>query len=461
MLALSGEPDGDGRIRKSLDYLLRELSPRTAAASLSYGLLGLTAHERAPQNAQAWLEIAYRRTIGREPAPYRLALLALAALGDRCPLIPIAATRPEPIETRRMTSIAPSSSNPAAAPPAPPGAFDRRALLIGGAVALGGLTAIPFYRRLFGKKASVFIARGQRYEGPLAQTIRDGLLATGFNPLEIAGKRVLLKPNLVEPNRKSPQMTTHPAMVVAAAEVFRNWGATVIVGEGPGHVRDTELALEESNMLEALDVAGVEFADLNYEEVAWTPNAGRASRLPGFFFPKSVATADLIVSMPKMKTHHWVGFTASMKNLYGTIPGIKYGWPKNVLHHAGIPETVFDINASLPKTVAIVDGIVCMEGDGPIMGTAKSLGLVIVGTNPTAVDATVARVMGLEPKRVQYLQLSAERLGPIDERSIEQRGEAWREVASPFQMIDEPQLRGLQKNPGMLISSAAKSRPVV
>ena len=54
--------------------------------------------------------------------------------------------------------------------------------------------------------------------------------------------------------------------------------------------------------------------------------------------------ADFVVSMPKLKTHHWVGMTASMKNFYGVLPGIKYGWPKNVLHHNGIPETVADIN---------------------------------------------------------------------------------------------------------------------
>ena len=289
-----------------------------------------------------------------------------------------------------------------------PGRSPRRTqpprCLIGSGAAVAGVAALPIVRHALAKRGAAFIARGQRYDGPLEQTIRDGLLATGFEPARIAGKRVLLKPNLVEPTRKSPQMTTHPAMVVAAAAVFRRWGATVIVGEGPGHVRDTEMALDESRMQPALDGAGLAFADLNYEEVGWIANAGRASKLAGFWFPRTVLEADLIVSMPKIKTHHWVGFTASMKNLYGTIPGIKYGWPKNVLHHAGIPETVFDINASLPKTIAIVDGIVCMEGDGPIMGTAKRLGLVIVGTNPTAVDATVARLMGLAPERVSYLR---------------------------------------------------------
>ncbi len=87
IMALAGESDRDGRIARSLDYLTRELTPRTAAASLAYGLLGLAAHGRLPQDSQAWLEIAYRRTVASEPAPYRFALLALAALGDRCPLI--------------------------------------------------------------------------------------------------------------------------------------------------------------------------------------------------------------------------------------------------------------------------------------------------------------------------------------------------------------------------------------
>ena len=295
---------------------------------------------------------------------------------------------------------------------------------------------------------SVFIASGQRYDGPLVQTIRDGLLATGLDPAEIRGKRVLLKPNLVEPTKKSPHMTTNPAMVLAAAEVFRQWDATVTVGEGPGHVRDTELALVESRMLEALDAADLAFADLNYEEVRFVENARRTSKLDGFYFPRSVVEADLVVSMPKMKTHHWVGVTASMKNLYGVIPGIKYGWPKNVLHHAGIPETVFDINASLPKAIAIVDGIVCMEGDGPIMGSPKQMGLVIVGTNPTAVDATVARLMDVDPKQIHYLHLAAGRLGPIEDRRIEQRGEPWRPLVQRFEILDVPHLRPLRRKVG-------------
>ncbi|MBN1851517.1 MAG: DUF362 domain-containing protein [Pirellulales bacterium] len=322
--------------------------------------------------------------------------------------------------------------------------IDRRTLLILGGVGMAGLVAAPIIHRAVRPRATSFVARNQHYDGPLATTIRDGILACDFEPDTIRGKRVLLKPNLVEPCRNRPHMTTHPAMVVAAAEVFASWGADVIVGEAPGHVRDTEMALIESGLGEALNEMNIPFADLNYEEVQWVPNRGKRSTLEGLYLPRSVASADLIVSMPKLKTHHWMGMTASTKNLYGVLPGIQYGWPKNVLHLKGIPQTVVDIAASVPKTLAIIDGIDCMEGDGPILGTKKSMGLVAVGTNTIAADATVARIMGLVPERISYLALAADDLGPINERRIEQRGEAWQPLVDPFAVLDEPHLRSLQ-----------------
>ena len=330
--------------------------------------------------------------------------------------------------------------------------IDRRTLLVTGGVAVAALTAVPWLRQLGQRPENVFIACGQKYDGPLASTIRDGLLASGVDPLAFADKRVMLKPNMVEPSRKIAHMTTHPAVVAAAAEVFLSWGATVAIGEAPGHVRDTEMALAESGIVDAIHDTRSRFADLNYEAVAWQPNRGGRSKLPGFWFPQTIVEADYVVSLPKMKTHHWMGLTASMKNLYGVLPGIVYGWPKNVLHQHGIAETVFDINASLPSLLAIVDGIDCMEGDGPIMGSLKSMGLIVVGTNLPAVDATVARIMGLPPERIPYLQLAENRLGPLDEFRITQRGDNWRDVASPFKILDAPHLRKMLGTGGPLVT---------
>ena len=329
----------------------------------------------------------------------------------------------------------------------------RRAVLALGGAAMACAAGAKTVQWATAPSAEAFVARNQKYEHGLETTIRDGLLACGFQPAQFDGKRVLLKPNLVEPSREIPHMTTHPAMIVAAGEVFRHWGATVRVGEAPGHVRDTEMALVESGVGEALQDANLVFADLNYEQVGYRRNRGRYSPLKGIYFPRNVLEADYVVSMPKLKTHHWVGLTCSMKNFYGVLPGIKYGWPKNVLHHNGIPQTVADINATLPSTLAIVDGIECMEGDGPILGSAKHMGLVLVGSNLPAVDATAARIIGLLPERISYLQLVADRIGPIADNRILQRGERWQESANAFKILDEPHLRHLRATPfGPLVS---------
>src|SRR5262245_53804111 len=142
--------------------------------------------------------------------------------------------------------------------------LDRRTLLVTGGVAAAGLAAVPWLRKWARPQANVFVARNQKYDGPLAATIRDGLLAAGANPVDFALKRVMLKPNMVEPSRRIAHMTTHPAVVAAAAEVFRGWGATVAIGEAPGHVRDTEMALAESGIVEAIADTNSSFADLNY-----------------------------------------------------------------------------------------------------------------------------------------------------------------------------------------------------
>jgi uncharacterized protein (DUF362 family) len=124
-----------------------------------------------------------------------------------------------------------------------------------------------------------------------------------------------------------------------------------------------------------------------------------------------------------------------------------------VLHHNGIPETVVDINCTLPRTLGIIDAIDCMEGDGPILGSKKAVGLVLVGSNVTALDATAARIMGLDPRRISYLNQAEHRLGPLDERLIQQRGETWQSVATRFQLLDLEHLRGLRADAsGALVS---------
>lgn len=323
----------------------------------------------------------------------------------------------------------------------------RRSLLVGaGAVVAAGWGGKLLYDHdERAQRANVFVARADSYQTNLADVLRRGLTELGLGPAWATGRSVLLKPNLVEPTRKAPQVNTHPAVVLAAAEVFRRWGAReVIVAEGQGHCRDTDWVLDQSGLGRALADAKLDFVDLNHDEVVLVPNRMRFTRLRQLGLPEALRRADIVVSMPKLKTHHWAGVTLSMKNLFGVMPGIYYGWPKNVLHHAGIPESILDITATVRPHLAIVDGVVGMEGDGPIMGTAKQVGVLVMGTNLPAVDATATRLMGIDPWRIPYLAAASGRLGPIAERHIAQRGESIAAAAQPFTLIDALQkaLRG-------------------
>jgi len=331
----------------------------------------------------------------------------------------------------------------------PVNGLTRRQLLLAGAVgvAMGsGLLLVP--KRLFRmpQHAETFVAKVADYQLDIADAITRGIRELGVRPEELRGKRILLKPNLVETASGAPHINTHPLVLRGAIEAFLRLGASaVMVAEGPGHRRDTLAVYEESGLADVLTEDRIPFHDLNYITGYDLPNAGRQSRLKTLTFPGLFQEVDWIVSVAKMKTHHWAGVTLSMKNLFGVMPGIYYGWPKNVLHHAGIENAILDINATLKPHFAIVDGIVGMEGDGPIMGDPKKVGVLVMGRNLAAVDATCCRIMGIDPYQVSYLERADNWLGPISERAIEQRGDLIASVRTNFNLIEAiPAHRGLR-----------------
>jgi uncharacterized protein (DUF362 family) len=150
---------------------------------------------------------------------------------------------------------------------------------------------------------------------------------------------------------------------------------------------------------------------------------------------RTVLGADVLISLPKLKMHHWAGVTLSLKNLFGTLPGTCYGWPKNELHWRGIPNSIIDIALTQTPHLAIVDGIVGMEGDGPLNGQARHMGALIMGIDLVAVDATCCRLIGLPPERVPTLMMGAfKKLGRINEAEIPQLGEPIAKLAQVFEL---------------------------
>ncbi len=326
------------------------------------------------------------------------------------------------------------------ADPRATGGLTRRDVLRAAAAGLvvgAGLLVVPKRYFRLPQQAQTFVAKADHYQLDIADILSRGMMELGVSTTEIQGKRILLKPNLVETASEAPHINTHPLVLRGAIEAFLRLGAaTVMVAEGPGHRRDTLAVYEESGLADVLTEDRIKFHDINYITGYELPNAGRQSTMKTLTFPALFQEVDWIVSVAKMKTHHWTGATLSMKNLFGVMPGRYYGWPKNVLHKVGIQNSILDINATLKPQFAIVDGIIGMEGDGPIMGPPKRAGVLVMGRNFPAVDATCCRIMGIDPYKVSYLERADKWLGPIGDGSIEQRGETIASVQTNFELID-------------------------
>jgi uncharacterized protein (DUF362 family) len=308
-----------------------------------------------------------------------------------------------------------------------------------GAVALGGVTlairaksgTVP-YRPVPAFPPSVSIAKAPAYTMDVYDTVYR---MVSEHKLNVRGKRIVLKPNLVEFDPHTA-INTHPMIVHAAYEAFRRLGAAEVkIAEGPGHRRATLDLAEAAGYFSTVPKFEDLFTDLNLDNVAKRVITQPVSQLKSLYLPHTVLDCDLLVSLPKLKTHHWAGATLSMKNLFGLVPGGVYGWPKNVLHWAGIAESIVDLHHLFPRQFAIVDGIVGMEGNGPIQGTPKQAGVVVAGSDPAAVDATCCRIMGIDPTKIAYLRLARgeENLG---ESAFRQIGEPVSSVRTPFQLID-------------------------
>src|SRR6267143_2396901 len=251
--------------------------------------------------------------------------------------------------------------------------MNRRDWLTASAAATGSALTTRFQRRRYSrdfrpKISRIAILNADHYSDKLDQLVLDGLR---LFPLDVRGKSVLLKPNIVEYIPGRP-VNTDTHLIGAAAEAFlRLDAASVTVGEGPGHHRDTDLLLYETGLGDQLAHRKITFVDLNRDELIKTKLQANYSGLGHLWLPRTVLASDFIVSMPKVKTHHWTGVTLSMKNMFGIVPGSRYGWPKNVLHWAGIYESILDICATVRPRFVIADGIIAMDGDGPLNCTPR------------------------------------------------------------------------------------------
>ncbi len=239
----------------------------------------------------------------------------------------------------------------------------------------------------------------------------------------LAGRSVLVKPNLLRASAPEAGIVTHPAVLEAVIqELERRNPARIVVGDNPGlhSYGANEAAFAETGLGKA---AGPYYRNIGTEGVNLPL---KTSGFEGMVsVSRAVIDADVVISLPKFKTHGLTVLTGAIKNSYGILPGAQ----KARLHlAAGTPErfheTIVDVFKLRIPDFFIMDAIVGMEGNGPASPDLRPVGCLLAADNAVAMDAVVARMMGLDPARLRFLQrAAADGLGRFEAGKIRIIGE--------------------------------------
>ena len=244
----------------------------------------------------------------------------------------------------------------------------------------------------------------------------------GIGAFVSRGDRVLLKPNLLYAKHPDRAVTTHPAMVQAVAELVVERGAVPIIGDSPGvgSLRRVAAQAGITQVAEHMDCALTEFTRV----VGVRTDASFTFRK--LEVAKAVLEVDVVINLPKVKTHGMMLLTLAVKNTFGCVPGMrKAQWHLKAgidhLHFAGM---LVELCKTVSPAVTITDGIVAMEGNGPGGGDPRRLGLIMAGKDPVALDTAVCRIVGLPPSTLPTVQAAQQRgLGQAEHGPITVRGE--------------------------------------
>jgi uncharacterized protein (DUF362 family) len=225
-------------------------------------------------------------------------------------------------------------------------------------------------------------------------------------PQDIRGRKVLIKPNVLRASQAAEGIATHPAVLAAVVDKVESLKpADLIVGDNPGlfSYGANEAAFEQTGLMAA---ARGYYRNIGNHAVTVPFDAQYMERVG---VSRAVAEADIVISLPKFKTHGLTVMTGAVKNSYGILPGAQ----KARLHKiAGSPARFHDLVVEVFKLrvpdLFIMDAVVGMEGNGPASKDLREIGLILAADNAVALDAVVAAMMGLEPGRLPFLRKAAD-----------------------------------------------------
>lgn len=226
--------------------------------------------------------------------------------------------------------------------------------------------------------------------------IQRGLdLLGGADQFVKEGENVLLKPNWIMAVPPERCATTHPVIFNAICDIFKELNINLSYGDSPGHGTSEDESYEAASITGFLKVAesyGIPLADfINGQDVQVDSHT--------FHIAKGALQADGIISLPKLKTQGFLKLTGAVKNQMGCIPGRRKGsYHREIQKPADFARMLVALNMFLKPRLYIMDGIMAMEGNGPMNGDPKAMNVLLLSTDPIALDATVCRLVNLNPE---------------------------------------------------------------
>ena len=255
------------------------------------------------------------------------------------------------------------------------------------------------------QKPTVVVTRCQDYE---RKKVGEGLqrhfeLNGGLEKFVSRGDSVLIKPNFIAPRSASHATQTHPAVIIELAKLLKDLGAKPFVGDSPAwsNVHTCARKLRLTEVLKKMDVPIKEL------------NRARKCRIGNTKVGISSAAldADVIINLPKFKTHQQLVATFAVKNMFGVVSGKR----KAICHftkgkvEADFCGLLIDIYKFMKPAITIIDGIYAMDGGGPIRGRTRPLGWLISGTEPIAIERVCCRLINIEPESIPIIRTAKEK----------------------------------------------------
>lgn len=257
---------------------------------------------------------------------------------------------------------------------------------------------------------NVYFAAAANYDQQTVDAAVERLFCQLPAAQVLGGKRVLLKPNLLAKHTPERAVTTHPAMVRAVIRAVRRRGAaSITVADSPGGVYNPGILRSIYKVSGLTDVCREEGATL-YTDCKSREVPAKGQVVKQFTLLEPVLDCDVIINLPKLKTHMMTGLSAATKNLFGCIPGLqKAEWHMRFPDKERFGGMLVDLLCTVKPGFAILDGILAQEGDGPAGGTPRMVGIVAAAEDHLQMDLALCRMLGIRPKDVPYLNAAISR----------------------------------------------------